>query len=120
MNFDELMTENAVLRQKLARRERKSASDKLYRRTIGVRVPAEIYNKCALAARNTNRTMYRFTLDAIITELYRCPRENRTARDRQISHGTRQADCGDLPQTAADCGDLPPWEEARTDGTSAR
>lgn len=127
MNFDELMTENMVLRQKLARREQKSCSDKRHRRTIGVRVPRELYDQCAKAARSTHRTMYRFTLDAVITELYRCPRHDRTPRDGDGSHATRTdpapdpapdpaSDRGDLRRSAAICGDPPPWDPHPTSG----
>lgn len=127
MNFDQIVEENRVLRRKLARREQKSCSDKRHRRTIGVRVPLEFYDQCAKAARNTHRTMYRFTLDAVITELYRCPRHDRTPCDGDGSHAMRPEPApdptperGNLPQIAADCGDLPPWEEVRSGGTSKR
>lgn len=120
MNIEQIIEENRVLRQKLTRRQMKSDVDHRARRTIGVRVPREFYDQCAKAARNTHRTMYRFTLDAVITELYRCPRHDRTPCEGDGSHAMRQADCGEPPQTAADCGELPPWEEVRENGTSAR
>lgn len=108
MNLEQIIEENRVLRQKLARKQMKSDVDHRSRRTIGVRVPRELYEQCAKAARNTHRTMYRFALDAVITELYRCPRHDRASKR------------GNLPQIAADCGDLPPWEEVRSGGTSKR
>lgn len=131
MNLEQIVEENRVLRQKLARKQMKSDVDHRSRRTIGVRVPRELYDQCAKAARNTHRTMYRFALDAVITELYRCPRNDRTICDKNQSQAARMdltpdrasdpdPDRGDLRRSAADCGDLPPWEEVRSGGTSKR